>query len=102
MRIEDVTTAFFYGVFLLFAVPFFLYWSSAIVDTLGVDRRLPLEATPILIVVMASLAFTGTALLPWIVLRGRRGLKKPAVVFFSAGFFFSLLLLWLGFLSAGL
>jgi len=61
-----------------------------------------LELTPILVVVMASLAFTGTALLPWITLKGRRGLKKPTVVFFLASFFFSLLLLWLGFLSAGL
>ncbi|MEO2151485.1 MAG: hypothetical protein ABGW50_02365 [Thermococcus sp.] len=101
MKIEDAITAILYGVFLLFAVPFFLYWSSAIVDTLGVDRHLPLEATPILVVAMASFAFPGVALIPWIACGGRKTLKKPVVVFFSVSFAFSLFFLWLGFLSAG-
>ncbi|WP_099210205.1 hypothetical protein [Thermococcus henrietii] len=99
MKIEDAITAILYGVFLLFAVPFFLYWSSAIVDTLGVDRHLPLEVTPILVVAMASLAFTGVALIPWIAFRSRKDLKRPAVAFFSVSFAFALFLLWLGFLS---
>ncbi|AIU70093.1 hypothetical protein TEU_06995 [Thermococcus eurythermalis] len=81
MKIEDAITAILYGVFLLFAVPFFLYWSSAIVDTLGVDRHLPLEATPILVVAMASLAFTGVALIPGLRLEAGRTLKSPPLRF---------------------
>ncbi|AEK72498.1 hypothetical protein GQS_02985 [Thermococcus sp. 4557] len=99
MKARDTTIAVLYGMFLLLASPFLHSWSSAVIDTLGIDRHLPSEVTPFLVIGMASLLFTVLALMPLVVLKGRSGLKRPAIVFFSLSFAFDLLLLWLGFMS---
>ncbi len=91
----DLVAGALYAPFLVMSSFFFTFVSAAMIDTSGIDKLLPAPLDLLAILLLASTMATAIASIPLLLIREKRGIKRPVVGIFAAYLFLDLVVLLL-------
>ncbi len=90
----DLIAGVLYALFLLPSSFYFTFVSAAMIDTFGIDAHLPAPDL-LAILLLASTMATTIASIPLLLIRKKRGIKRPVIGIFAAYLFLDLVVLLL-------
>jgi hypothetical protein len=91
-KTADLIAALLFGMFLIPSSSVLTFVSTAVIDSLGLDKYLPGGVLLVVVILLASLTFTLLSLVPLLQIREKREIKKPVEILFLASFLWGLIL----------